>query len=128
MALSFSGLSAYTKQLIKPLLTSCVFDAKTQQMIMAGGVVIPNVKSSANIPILDTDAVFGTQSCTFDASGTTTFSSRTITVGKIKIEEKLCPKDLEAYFTQEALKAGSTYEDFGNADFQKVYLDKKTQG
>jgi hypothetical protein len=32
---------------------------------------------------------------------------------------------LEAYFTQEALKAGSTYEDFGNADFQKAFLDKK---
>jgi hypothetical protein len=48
-------------------------------------------------------------------------------VGKIKIEEKICPKDLEAYFTQEALKAGSTYEDFGNADFQMAYLDKKNK-
>jgi hypothetical protein len=125
MALAFSGLSAYTKQLIKPLLTSAVMEAKTQQMIMAGGVVIPNAKSVVAIPIMETDAVFGTQSCSFDASGTTTFSQRSITVGKIKVEEKICPKDLEAYFTQEALKAGSTYEDFGNADFQKAYLDKK---
>jgi len=74
---------------------------------------------------MESDAVFGTQSCSFDASGTTTFSQRTITVGKIKVEEKICPKDLEAYFTQEALKAGSTYEDFGNADFQAAYLAKK---
>ncbi len=125
MALSLGGLTAYTKQLVKPLLTSAVFEAKTQQMIMAGGIVIPNVKSSAAIPLLDTDAVFATQSCSFDASGTTTFTQRTITVGKIKVEEKICPKDLEAYFTQEALKAGSTYEDFGNTDFQKVFLDKK---
>ncbi len=125
MALSLSSLTAYTKQLVKPLLTSAVFDAKTQQMIMSGGIVIPNVKSSAAIPLLDTDAVFATQSCSFDASGTTTFTQRTITVGKIKVEEKICPKDLEAYFTQEALKAGSSYEDFGNSDFQKVYLDKK---
>jgi hypothetical protein len=125
MALSFSGLSAYTKQLVKPLLTSAVFGAKTQEMIMSGGIVIPNVKSSAAIPIMDTDAVFATQSCSFDASGTTTFSQRTITVGKIKVEEKICPKDMEAYFTQEALKAGSTYEDFGNSDFQKAFLDKK---
>ena len=46
MALAFSGLSAYTKQLVKPLLTSAVFDAKTQQLILASGIVIPNVKSS----------------------------------------------------------------------------------
>jgi signal peptidase I len=125
MALAFSGLSAYTKQLIKPLLTSAVFGARTQELIMSGGIVLPNIKSVAAIPLLDTDAVFATQSCSFDASGTTTFSQRTITVGKIKVEEKLCPKDMEAYFTQEALKAGSTYEDFGNAEFQKVFLDKK---
>lgn len=125
MALAFSGLSAYTKQLVKPLLTSAVFEAKTQQMIKDGGIIIPNAKSVVAIPLMDTDAVFGTQSCSFDASGTTTFSQRSITVGKIKIEEKICPKDLEAYFTQEALKAGSTYEDFGNADFQAAYLAKK---
>jgi len=125
MALSFSGLSSYTKQLVKPLLTSAVFEGKTQQMIKDNGVLIPGAKSAVAIPIMDTDAVFGTQSCSFDASGTTTFSQRTITVGKIKVEEKICPKDLEAYFTQEALKAGSTYEDFGNADFQAAYLAKK---
>jgi hypothetical protein len=125
MALAFSGLSAYTKQLVKPLLTSAVFDAKTQQLILASGIVIPNVKSSVAIPLMETDAVFAAQSCSFDASGTTTFSQRTVTVGKIKVEEKICPKDFEAYFTQEALKAGSTYEDFGNADFQKAFLDKK---
>lgn len=125
MALSFSGLSTYTKQLVKPLLTSAVFDAKTQQLIKDGGIVIPNAKSAVSIPLMDTDAVFGTQSCSFDPSGTTTFSQRTVTVGKIKVEEKICPKDLEAYFTQEALKAGSTYEDFGNAEFQSAFLAKK---
>lgn len=125
MALAFSGLSAYTKQLVKPLLTSAVFDAKTQQLILASGIVIPNVKSSAAIPLMETDAVFAAQSCSFDASGTTTFSQRTITVGKIKVEEKICPKDFESYFLQEAMKQGSTTEDFGNADFQKAYFDKK---
>jgi len=125
MALAFSGLTAYTKQLVKPLLTSAVFDAKTQQLILANGIVLSGVKSSVAIPLMETDAVFQTQSCSFDPSGTTTFSQRTITVGKIKVEEKICPKDLEAYFTQEALKAGSTYEDFGNADFQTAYFAKK---
>lgn len=125
MALSFSGLSAYTKQLVEPLLTSAVFGAKTQQLILQNGIVLKEVKSSASIPLIDTDAFFQAQSCSFDASGTTTISQRTVTVGKIKVEEKICPKDMETYFTQEALRAGSTYEDFGNANFQAVYLDKK---
>lgn len=125
MALSLGTLSSYTKQLTKPLLTSAVFGAKTQQLIKDGGIVIPQAKSVVAIPLMDTDAVFQTDSCSFDPSGTTTITQRSITVGKIKVEEKICPKDLEAYFTQEALKAGSTYEDFGNADFQAAYLNKK---
>jgi len=125
MALSLGSLSTYTKQLTKPLLTSAVFGAKTQQMIKDGGIVIPQAKSVVAIPLMDTDAVFQTDSCSFDPSGTTSFTQRSITVGKIKVEEKICPKDLEAYFTQEALKAGSTYEDFGNADFQAAFLNKK---
>ena len=127
MALAFSGLSAYTKQLVKPLLQSAIFDAKTQGLIKSKGNIITGVKSSVALPQMDTDAVFGTQSCSFDASGTTTFSQRTLTVGKIKVEEKICPKDFEQYFLQEALRAGSTYEDFGNADFQAAYLDRKNK-
>lgn len=125
MALSLGTLSAYTRQSIKPLLTSAVLESKIQQMIISEGILLTKVKSSESIPLIDTDAVFQAQSCSFDPSGTTAFTQRTVTVGKIKVEEKLCPKDLQAYFTQEALKAGSTYEDFGNAEFQKVYLDKK---
>jgi hypothetical protein len=125
MSLSLGTLSAYTKQLVQPLLTSAVIEAKTQQLIMDGGVVIPNAKSVVAIPIMDTDAVFQSDSCSWNPSGTTSFTQRTITVGKIKVEESICPKDLEAYFTQEALRQGSTYEDFGNADFQAAFLAKK---
>jgi len=125
MAFSLGSLNAYTKQLVKPLLTSALFDAKTQQLIKQGGIVLSGIKSAAQIPIIDTDAYFLDQACSFEPSGTTTYTQRTVTVGKIKVEEKLCPKDLEVYFTQEALKAGSTYEDFGSADFQKVFLEKK---
>jgi hypothetical protein len=127
MSLNLTGLTAYTKQLVKPLLTSAVFDAKTQQMIKDSGIVIPGAKSAVQIPLMDTDANFQTDACGWNASGTTTFTQSTITVGKIKIEEAICVKDLEAYFTQEALKAGSTYTEFQNADFQAAYLDKKNK-
>ena len=125
MALNLTGLTNYTKQLVRPLLTSAVFDAKTQQLIKDGGIVIPGVKSSAAIPLMDTDAVFQTDGCGYTPSGTTTFTQRTVTVGKIQVSETICPKDFEAKFTQEALKAGSNYEDFGNQEFLAAYLAKK---
>jgi len=125
MALSLSTLSAYTKQLVEPLLTSAVIGAKTQQMIMDGGIVIPKAKSAVQIPLMDTDAVFQADGCGYSPSGTTSFTQRTVTVGKIQVSETICPKNFEAYFTQEALKAGSTYTDFGNAQFLEAYLAKK---
>jgi hypothetical protein len=125
MAFDLTGLTSYTKQRVQPLLTSAVIGAKTQKLIMDNGIVLTGVKGPTAIPIMDTDAVFATQSCSFDASGTTTFTQRTLTPGRIKVEEKICPKDMESYFTMEALRAGSTYEDFGSADFAAAYLAKK---
>ena len=125
MALAFSGIGAYTRQSIAPLLTEAVFNAKTQSLIKAGGILLPKVKSAEAIPLMNTNANFQTDSCGWNASGTSTFSQRTVTVGKVKIEEAICPKDFEAYFTQEALRAGSTYEDFGNSDFEAKFVEKK---
>lgn len=127
MAFSVGSLGAYTRQSLKPLLTSAVIGAKTQQMIVKDGILLTKVKSAESIPLMETDAIFQTDSCSFDPSGTTTFTQRTVTVGKIKVEEKLCPKGLETNFLQEALRAGSTYEDFGNNDFEKAYLERKNE-
>lgn len=125
MALSFSGLSTYTKQNVKPLLTSAVLGATTQKMILDNGIVLTGVKGPTQIPLMDTDAFFQVDGCGYSPSGTSTFSGRTINPGKIRVEETICPKDLESYFTMEALRAGSTYEDFGSADFAAAYLAKK---
>lgn len=125
MALSFSGLSTYTKQNVKPLLTSAVLGATTQKMILDNGIVLTGVKGPTQIPLMDTDAFFQVDGCGYSPSGTTTFSGRVLTPGKIRVEETICPKSLEDYFTMEALRAGSTYEDFGSADFAAAYLAKK---
>jgi hypothetical protein len=125
MALSFSGLTAYTKQNVKPLLTSAVLGATTQKMIVDNGIVLTGVKGPTQIPLMDTDAFFQVDGCGYSPSGTTSFSQRLLSVGKIRVEETICPKDLEAYFTMEALRASSTYEDFGSADFAAAYLAKK---
>jgi hypothetical protein len=125
MALSFSGLTAYTKQNVKPLLTSAVLGATTQKMIVDNGIVLTGVKGPTQIPLMDTDAFFQVDGCGYSPSGTTTFSGRVLTPGKIRVEETICPKDLEQYFTMEILRAGSTYTDFGTAEFAAAYLAKK---
>jgi hypothetical protein len=94
-------------------------------MIVDNGIVLTGVKGPTQIPLMDTDAFFQVDGCGYSPSGTTTFSGRVLTPGKIRLEETICPKDLEAYFTMEALRAGSTYEDFGSADFAAAYLAKK---
>ena len=127
MALAFSSISAYTKQEIAPLLTEAVFAAKTQSLLKAGGILLPKTKSSVAVPKLATNANFQVDACGWAPSGTTTLSQATVTVGKIKVEETICPKDFEAYFSQEALKAGSTYEDFGWADFQTKFTEQKNK-
>jgi hypothetical protein len=82
------------------------------------------VKSAETINIMDTDAIFQSgSSCGFNASGTTTFTQRTVTVGKIKVNESLCPKDMEAKYLQKALPEGSRYDSIA---FAADYTDKKS--
>lgn len=111
MGFSLSTLADYTRQNADNLITASHFDAKTQQLILNEGNVMTGVKSSDALPLIATDAIFQSDSsCGFNASGTTTITQRTLTVGKIKVQQQFCEKDLEAKFTQQALRAGSSNE------------------
>jgi hypothetical protein len=124
MAFDVSALANYTKENEQLLVTSSVFDAKTQRLISAEGNIMTGVKSAETINILETDAVFqqgGT--CGFTPSGTTAITQRVVTVGKIKVNEALCPKTLESKYTQKALAIGSKYE---KIPFEQEYTDKKS--
>ena len=123
MAFDVSALANYTKENEALLVTSSVLGSKTAALIKSQGNVMVGVKSAETINIMDTDAIFqsGT-SCGFNASGSTTFTQRTVTVGKIKVNESLCPKDLEAKYLQKALPEGSTYDSIA---FASDYTDKK---
>ena len=74
---------------------------------------------------METDAIFQDgASCGFNASGSTTFTQRTVTPGKIKVNEALCPKDLEAKYLQKALPTGSMYD---SVPFEQEYSEKKAK-
>ena len=124
MAFDVTALTNYTKENEALLVTSSVLGAKTASLIKAQGNVMVGVKSAEKINIMDTDAIFqagGT--CGFNASGTTTFTQRTVTVGKIKVNESLCPKSLESKYLQKALPEGSRYDSIA---FAADYTDKKS--
>ena len=125
MAFSVSTLADYTKENEALLVTSSVLGAKTAQLIKSSGNVMVGVKSSETINIMDTDAFFqagGT--CGFNASGTTSFTQRPVVVGKIKVNEALCPKSLESKYLQKALPTGSIYD---SVPFEQEYSDKKAK-
>ena len=125
MSFSVSTLSNYTKENEAQLVASSVLGAKTAALIKSAGNVMVGVKSAETINIMDTDAFFqagGT--CGWNASGTTTFTQRTVTVGKIKVQEALCPKALEAKYLQKALPTGSQYD---SIPFEQDYSDRKAK-
>jgi hypothetical protein len=125
MGFDVSALANYTKENEALLVTSSVLGAKTAALIKSAGNVMVGVKSSEKINIMETDAIFqagGT--CGFNASGSTTFTQRTVTPGKIKVNEALCPKDLEAKYLQKALPTGSMYD---SIPFEQEFSDKKAK-
>jgi hypothetical protein len=133
MAFNVDALANYTKENEALLVSSSVLGSKTAGLIKDQGNVMVGVKSAETINIMDTDAIFQSgSSCGFNASGTTTFTQRTVTVGKIKINESLCPKDLEAKYLQKALPAGSRYdsivfaEDYTNRKAEKIASQLET--
>lgn len=125
MAFSISSLTNYTKENEAQLVTSSVLGAKTAALIKSAGNVMVGVKSAQTINVMDTDAFFqagGT--CGWNASGTTSFTQRTVTVGKIKVQEALCPKTLESKYLQKALPTGSQYD---SIPFEQDFSDKKSK-
>jgi hypothetical protein len=125
MGFDVSALANYTKENESLLVTSSVLGSKTASLIKSAGNVMVGVKSSEKINIMQTDAIFQDgASCGFNASGSTTFTQRTVTPGKIKVNEALCPKDLEAKYLQKALPTGSMYD---SVPFEQEYSEKKAK-
>ena len=123
MSFSVGTLANYTKENEQLLVSSSVLGSKTASLIKDQGNVMVGVKSAETINIMDTDAIFQDgSSCGFNASGLTSFTQRTVTVGKIKVNEALCLKDLEAKYLQKALPAGSGYD---SMVYSQEYSDRK---
>ena len=110
MAFNVSALSNYTNEQSTELVLKSLFGGKTAAILQAAGQVQVGVKSAEALNILTSDVYFQADGCGYTASGNTTFTQRNITVGKIKVEETLCPKTLEAKWMQTQIAPGSPTE------------------
>ena len=124
MSFNVTGLTNYTNEQSTELVVKSLFGGKAA-LLQAAGQVQVGVKSAEALNILDSDVYFQADGCGYTASGNTTFSQRTITVGKIKVEETLCPKTLEAKWMQTQIAAGSPEavpfeEQIGNEKSSKI--------
>jgi hypothetical protein len=107
MAFNVNSLSDYVNQSQLELLHKTLLTSTTRKVVE----IVPGVKSSKQLPIIDTEILFQTDNCNLQPSGSTTFSGRNVVVGKVGIIQSFCPKTLESKYTQQALKAGSTYSE-----------------
>lgn len=103
-----TSLTDYVIENENKIYTAAITGAETLQ---TGVTIQAGIKSSEKINLLANVAPFqagGT--CAFNASGSTTFTQRTLTVSKLKWQDTFCPEDLEAKYTSKKLVAGSNYE------------------
>lgn len=121
MAYDVSALSNYTNETSNEYLYQTIAEGTTTSLIPN---IQSGIKSAEKIKMVTTTGVWQAGgSCGFSASGDTTFSDRTITVGKVKINLKWCEKDLEPKYTQLKLKKGSKYE---TLTFEKEFVGQLT--
>jgi hypothetical protein len=81
------------------------------------------IKFAAALNLMDTDAqIQNGNACGYTTSGTTAFTQRNITVGRMKVQETLCPRSLEQYWMQTQLTAGSTYD---GVPFEQAFSEQK---
>lgn len=111
------SLSDYVDQTSTDLLTAVQFGAETAAMMN----LQTGIKSSAALQLLSTNSVpQAGETCGFNASGDVTFSQRNLTTVAIKFQDTLCPRALQAKWTQLLLKKG---QQISEADIPKIIVD-----
>src|SRR3990167_692919 len=108
MAFDVTGLVAYIEENKADIITKVILGSKILDHID----VRNGIKGTEKIPILESTAPAQTGSaCGYTSSGSTTLTQTSISTTSLKVEESLCLKDLEGYFSQKYLPNGSKYTD-----------------
>ena len=116
-----TGLAAYvdktsTEILLQLQMTS---DLTENATVMAG------IKGSKKIRFMDETVTLQSDSCAFNASGTTTFTEKTISVADIAVMEELCVQSLDRFWTEQVIRKGAGGYEVSPDEINKAYIDKR---
>ena len=101
-----TGLATYTDEVGGDLIAKAVLKGKTADYVR----VQPGVKGTQAINLLDSTLSVQDGACGWNTAGTTSLTQRDITVGDYKVNEALCPRDLNDYWAGQLLNPGSYNE------------------
>jgi hypothetical protein len=101
------------------LIRRAILEGETAKIIK----VQPGIKGSQAINLLDSTLVVQDGTCGWSSSGQTTYTQRDITVCDYKVNEALCPKDLNDYWLGQLLTPGSYNE---TVPFEQQIAELKT--
>jgi hypothetical protein len=118
MAFVVSSLTDYVDQSSQDLIAALQFESETAKF----ATVQPGIKSAAALQLLAVSPIpQAGETCGFTASGSVTFSQRTLTTIAVKYNDSLCPRALQAKWTQLLLGAGQKYTE---SDIPKKVVDE----
>ena len=117
---NLSSLATYTDQVGGELIRKAVLEGETAKIIK----VQPGVVGSQAINLLNSNLYVQEGTCGWDASGTTIYTQRNITTCQYKVNESLCPRDLNDYWLGQLLQPGDYNE---TVPFEEQISILKTQ-
>ena len=117
---NLSSLATYTDEVGGELIRRAILEGETAKLVK----VQAGVKGSQAINLLDSTLVVQDGTCGWNSSGSTTYTQRDITVCQYKINESLCPADLNNYWLGQLLTPGSYPE---TVPFEEQISILKTQ-
>ena len=102
MAFNLSNLNAYVEENKLPLIAESVLKGNSISKFS----LMTGVKGSAALNIISTNPALQDGDCSFSPEGDTVFSQRVVNTKQYKVNMEWCEKDLLAYYTQYAVRAG----------------------
>lgn len=117
MGYTVSSLPDYVDQTKDKLLTELHFTSETADL----ATIHPGIKSAEALNyVVSTPVPQDGEGCGFNASGDTTISQRSLATKAVKYQDVLCPRTLQAKWTQILLKKGQQLDD---GDIPKIIID-----
>ena len=117
---NLSSLAQYTDQVGGELIRRAILEGETAKIIK----VQPGVVGSQAINLLNSNLYVQEGTCGWDASGDTIYTQRNITTCQYKVNESLCPRDLNDYWLGQLLQPGDYNE---TVPFEEQISILKTQ-